>query len=257
MSKFIAKYLVIIVFLILPIMSNSQTKFRKKQFTVGKEKMPYNILTPKDINKSKIAKYPLVLFLHGAGERGVDNKLQITHIKKLFEDIGNQTKYPCIVIAPQCPKNKRWVEVDWTADRHDIPKTESWAMHKVMQLLDYIIKKYPVDVNRIYVTGLSMGGYGTWDIISRYPKKFAAAIPICGGGDENMASKIKDIPIWAFHGGIDNIVPVQRSRNMISSIIAAGGNPKYIEYEGVKHGSWIKAYKEASLLEWLFSKKIE
>ncbi len=255
MFKFLLRFIILLSILTCPFWGHSQLKFKKEVFIYNNEKLPYNILKTSSLNKNTAGtKYPIVLFLHGAGERGKDNVKQVYHIKKLFENKINQEKYPCFVLAPQCPENKRWVEVDWSAKRHTTPAQESWAISKTMALLHSIIKKYPIDTNRIYVTGLSMGGYGTWDIISRYPNMFAAAIPICGGGDEDMADVIKHIPIWNFHGSIDNVVPVERSRNMISAIIAVGGNPKYTEYEGVKHGSWIRAYKEKGLLEWLFSK---
>ncbi len=243
----------------------SQTKFAKKLFLSNSDTLPYNILVPNNYSSkcgdvksvdSSSKLYPLVLFLHGAGERGNDNEVQIMHIKNLFENNSNQIKYPCFVVAPQCPKNKRWVEVNWAAKSHSIPSQASWAMQKVLQLIDSLVEKYPIDTKRLYVTGLSMGGYGTWDIISRYPNKFAAAAPICGGGDENMATKIKHIPIWAFHGAIDNVVSVERTRNMIQAIKKAGGNPIYTEYKGVKHGSWIKAYKEKQLLPWMFDKEL-
>ncbi len=245
--------------------SYSQLKVHKELFVSENDTLPYNLLVPvsysnecdsiKSDAKGEIL-YPLVLFMHGAGERGNDNNIQITHVKKLFASYSNQIKYPCFVVAPQCPKGERWVEVNWSAKSHSTPEQASWAMQKTLQLIDSLVKKYPIDTRRLYVTGLSMGGYGTWDIITRYPNKFAAAIPICGGGDENMADKIKHIPIWAFHGAIDNVVPVERTRNMIKAIKQAGGKPIYTEYKGVKHGSWIKAYKERQLLQWLFDQEL-
>lgn len=240
---------------------HSQTKFQKSLFVSENDSLPYNILFPRDLStnqnnaktetKGEIL-YPLVVFMHGAGERGNDNEVQIIHIKKLFENYSNRLKYPCFVIAPQCPKNQKWVEVDWSARSHTMPEQEAWAMQKTLQLIDTLIKTYPIDTRRIYVTGLSMGGYGVWDIICRYPDKFAAAVPICGGGDENYAAGIKHIPIWAFHGSIDNVVPVARTRNMINAIRKLGGKAKYTEYKNVKHGSWFKAYKEKQLLQWMF-----
>lgn len=254
----------LIIFILFPMIVNAQTKFIKQVFVKHCDSLPYNLLVPNTFKnntndslsvKYNNDKYPLVLFLHGAGERGNDNEVQIIHIKSLFENVSNQNKYPCFVVAPQCPKEYKWVDVDWAAKKSLIPKHASWPLFSTMDLLDYLIEKYPIDTSRIYVTGLSMGGYGTWDIISRCPNKFAAAVPICGGGDENMAKEIKHIPIWAFHGAIDNLVPVERTRNMIEAIKKAGGNPKYSEYKGVRHGSWVKAYKEKQLLEWMFAHK--
>jgi len=244
----------------------AQNQFEKQIFVGKNDTLLYNILRPLKYNASlkdgqeKIfgnKRYPLVLFLHGAGERGSDNEQQIIHIKELFLNLKNQNKFQAFVIAPQCPSGKRWVEVNWSAKSHTIPNEASWAIKNTIVLFEEIIEKFPIDTNRIYITGVSMGGYGTWDMISRYPEKFAAAIPICGGGDESIADRLKNMPIWAFHGDNDKVVPVERSRNMIKAIKRAGGNPKYAEYKGVGHGSWIRAYKEKALLEWLFEQKLE
>jgi predicted peptidase len=132
----------------------------------------------------------------------------------------------------------------------------SVPMNLTMDLLEKLIHKYPIDKKRIYVTGLSMGGFGAWDMICRYPGKFAAAIPICGGGDTGKAQLLVNTPIWAFHGSNDKVVKVILSRNMINAIKANGGNPKYTEYKGVGHDCWINAYKEKGLLEWLFGQKL-
>ncbi len=254
--------IIFLMIIVLPI--SSQETFEKKSYIANGDTLPYNLLTPKGFAKSfnnskeKVLEkkiYPMVLFLHGAGERGTDNEKQIIHIKKLFSNPENREKYQAFVIAPQCPEGKRWVEVNWSAKSHSMPEEPSWAMNYTIDLLKDLIENYPVDTTRIYVTGLSMGGYGSWDIISRYPDKFAAAIAICGGGDEKVAQKIKNIPIWAFHGSNDKVVPVSRSRNMVNAIKQAGGNPKYTEYKGVGHGSWIKAYNEENLLDWLFEQK--
>lgn len=264
--EFQRKYIVVILLLMGNLSVNAQAVFEKEIFVNQEDTLPYNILKPEGYSISlqdgqeKILDertFPLVLFLHGAGERGIDNEKQIIHINKLFLDSANMSNYPAFVIAPQCPENKRWVEVDWSAKSHIIPLEPSWAMKNVMKLIDSLIELYPIDTTRIYVTGVSMGGYGTWDIISRDPEKFAAAIPICGGADENMAAKIKNIPVWVFHGSNDKVVPVSRARNMVNAIRQAGGHPKYTEYKGVGHGSWVKAYKEKDLLRWLFDQKLE
>jgi predicted peptidase len=125
-------------------------------------------------------------------------------------------------------------------------------MSALFELLDSFIDSHPVDRQRIYLTGLSMGGFGTWDAIARRPDFFAAAIPICGGGDLKTASRIKDLPIWCFHGGADPVVAVELSRTMVDAIKAAGGHPKYTEYEGVAHDSWTQTYKNNELFQWLF-----
>ncbi len=149
----------------------------------------------------------------------------------------------------------RWANMDWSAKKGSAGRNPSTPMRLTLEVLDQLRTEYNLDDQRLYITGLSMGGYGTWDVIARYPKLFAAAVPVCGGGDEALASKMKDIPIWCFHGGADPTVPPDRSRNMIKAIKEAGGDPKYTEYPGVGHNSWDKAYSEPELPKWLFSQK--
>lgn len=211
----------------------------------------YRLLVPAKIEAGK--KYPLVIFLHGAGERGSDNAAQLKHGVSDF--VRHRSDYPCFLIAPQCPEGKKWVEVDWSAASHDLPKEPGDQMALVRALIDQTIKQKPIDADRIYVTGLSMGGYGTWDAISRYPDLFAAAAPICGGGDPKAAETIKDIPVWCFHGDQDQAVNVERSRKMIAAIKAAGGEPKYTEYPGVGHDSWTRSYANDDFFAWLFAQK--
>jgi predicted peptidase len=211
----------------------------------------YRLLVPPKIEEGK--KYPLVIFLHGAGERGSDNAAQLKH--GVGEFVRQRSDYPCFLIAPQCPEGKRWVEVDWSAATHDLPKEAGDQMALVRGVIDQFIEDKPVDADRIYITGLSMGGYGTWDAISRYPDLFAAAAPICGGGDPKHAKTIKDLPIWCFHGDQDQAVKVERSRAMIEAIKAAGGEPKYTEYPGVGHDSWTQSYKNDDFFAWLFAQK--
>ena len=191
--------------------------------------------------------------MHGAGERGTDNEIQLNYIVQVFGNSDFREKHPCYVLAPQCPKEQQWVEVSWLLSEHIQPKSPSIPLKLTMELIDEIIENYPVDVNRIYVTGLSMGGFGTWDLLSRFPDKFAAGIPICGGGDENNASIISQIPIWAFHGAKDKLVQVFRSRNMIEAVKNNGGSPKYTEFPNLGHFCWNKAYATKGLFEWLFS----
>lgn len=240
-------------------------EFQKKIFLDDKDTLPFNILMPAKYSSQietnhesdEVLLYPLVIFLHGAGERGKDNEIQTIHIKGLFLDSGNLKKYPAFVVAPQCPTGKRWVETSWKVSKHIMPDKPSISVVMTMKLIDSLLKELPIDRNRIYVIGLSMGGFGTWDLICRYPEKFAAAIPVCGGGDMSMAQKIKNKPIWAFHGSNDKIVKVILTRNMINSMIQAGGKPKYTEYNGVGHDSWVKAFKEKYLLDWLFKQKLK
>jgi predicted peptidase len=229
------------------------TEFEEHLFIHEKDTLPYRLLVPKNYSKNK--KYPLVVFYHGAGERGTDNKIPLAHIAGLFLDSINRHNFPCFVLIPQCPKGKRWVEVDWGADSHTQPEQISTPLNLSLKVVDHLKSKYKIDKQRIYVTGLSMGGYAVWDVITRCPELFACAVPICGGGDETKAEKIKDLPIWAFHGALDKVVKPHRSRNMIEAIKKLGGKPQYTEYENVQHGSWKNAYSETELLKWMFSKK--
>ncbi|MEI6899558.1 MAG: dienelactone hydrolase family protein, partial [Bacteroidota bacterium] len=162
------------------------------------------MLTPDGFDSGK--KFPLVLFFHGSGERGNDNSSQLQHGSSLFVDKENRKKFPAFVVFPQCPENTKWVDVDWKHESDIMPVSPTPTMNLVISLLDTLTKYLPIDTARIYVMGLSMGGFGTWDIISRFPGKFAAAVPICGGGDENQADRLIKTPIWAFHGSLDPLV---------------------------------------------------
>jgi predicted peptidase len=217
--------------------------------------LPYRLLIPENYDPKK--RYPLVVFLHGAGERGEDNKAQLVHGVAEFVKPDNRQKYPCFLIAPQCPTGKRWAEVDWGAESHTMPKEPSEPGRLTLELIAALQKEFPIDAKRLYLTGLSMGGYGTWDLISRRPELFAAAVPVCGGGDEAAAARIAKIPIWVFHGAKDRAVKVDRSRNMVNALKKAGGNPRYTEYPDVGHDSWVPAYHDAEMFAWLFAQKKE
>jgi predicted peptidase len=226
----------------------------KKTFTDAKKAtLPYRLLKPDHYDPEK--KYPLVVFLHGAGERGNDNEKQLIHGVAEFAKEENRKKYPCFLIAPQCPEGKKWVEVDWGAESHRLPAKASEPERLVLELIAALQKEYSIDAKRLYVTGLSMGGFGTWDLIARKPDLFAAAVPICGGGDETQAAKIAKLPIWVFHGAKDDAVKVSRSRNMIEALKKADGRPKYTEYPEEGHASWVPAYKDAAMMKWLFEQK--
>ena len=216
------------------------------------EPFKWRLLKPDTIEPGK--KYPVVLFLHGAGERGDDNKNQLKYFGETIASPENRKKFPCFVIAPQCRATQKWSDVSWgKKDSEPTTKEASDQAKVALGILDEVLKKYPADDKRIYLTGLSMGGYGSWDIACRYPEKFACVVPICGGGDESQAAKLVKLPIWCFHGDADPAVPVDRSRNMIAAIKKAGGEPKYTEYPGVGHNSWDKAYNDPdSAIPWMF-----
>ena len=229
-------------------------RFEARTFVDADEgKLHYRLLRPKDYDPKQ--KYPLVLFLHGAGERGDDNSKQLVHAMNDFASDEIMAKYPAFVIAPQCPTGKRWVEVDWSADSHTMPAEPSVPLRQALQIVKDLQKEFSVDADRLYITGLSMGGYGVWDAIQRHPDLFAAAAPVCGGGDPAFAKQIARIPIWAFHGAEDTAVKPKRSREMIAAIEAAGGKPKYTEYPKVGHNSWAPTYSDPALYAWLFAQK--
>jgi predicted peptidase len=215
--------------------------------------LPYRLLKPLDYDPGK--KYPLVLFMHGAGERGDDNQAQLKNAVTAFALKKNREKFPCFVVAPQCPSGQRWVEMDWGADSGVQPAEPSPAMSLAIELLDALQKEFSIDAGRTYAAGISMGGFGVWDALSRYPGRFAAGVAICGGGDESKAGAIGDTPVWAFHSSDDPVVKVFRSRNMVKALRAAGGHPRYTEYRKLGHVSWDRAFKEPGLLPWLFSQK--
>jgi lysophospholipase L1-like esterase/dienelactone hydrolase len=216
-------------------------------------KLPYRLLKPANMDPAR--KYPLVVFLHGAGERGDDNKAQLKHGAPEFSKPEAREKFPCFVFAPQCPKDQTWSAVKGWTDAESFQKEPKPVMKLVLGAIDALTNDFTIDPDRIYVTGLSMGGYGSWDLISRHPEKFAAAIPICGGGDKDEAAVAKGVPVWAFHGLADNVVPPARSQEMIAALRAAGGTAALTEYPGVAHDSWTFAYSEPSLLPWLFAQR--
>jgi predicted peptidase len=183
---------------------------------------------------------PLVIFLHGAGERGDDNQAQLKHGSSLFASDKTRNDYPALVAFPQCPKGQ-W----WSGDN----------LKNALALTHDLTSRYPVDPDRVYITGISMGGFGSWAAISAEPETFAAAAPICGGGNPKKADEIKDIPIWAFHGADDTVVKPDKSREMVEAVKQAGGSPKYTEYPKVKHNSWDQVFKDPDYLSWLFSQK--
>jgi predicted peptidase len=225
--------------------------FEARTFGEGDGRLPFRLLKPLDYDAKQ--KYPLVLFLHGAGERGAGNDRQLIHGGRNFIDEAFRRRHPAFIVAPQCPEEKKWVEVPWDAKEHKAPADPGPTMKAVFDLVDSLQKEFSIDADRIYGIGLSMGGYGTWDILQRRPEFLAAGVPICGGGDPEYASRFKSTPVWAFHGDADPAVPVSRSRDMIKALEAAGGRPIYTEYEGVQHDSWTRTFDNRLMWDWLFA----
>lgn len=241
----------------------SQTDLYEKQYFVnGEDTLPVRILTPKNFSFNK--KYPLIVVLHGAGERGNDNEKQLLWGGSLFLDSANRADFPAIVVFPQCPENMWWAPLQRGGDSKDSlgnfrvqssqPITKPLQM--VINFIDTLIAAGRVDSKRVYVGGLSMGGMGTFDLITRRPNLAAAAFPICGAGDPNMIARTrKTLPLWIFHGAEDNVVLPSQSRLMVSLLKNQIPSVKYTEYPGVGHDSWKNAFAEADLLPWLFAQR--
>ena len=213
--------------------------------------LPYRLLAPSDRENPM----SVILFLHGAGERGDENERQLIHGSELLKKAVNQ--FGCLVVAPQCPAGDVWSSIDRRTGHITFQEEPAEPLRLANELLDELATKYPIDTDRMYVMGLSMGGFGSWDAISRWPGRFAAAVPICGGGDTDKAPEIKDTPVWVFHGDADPVVAVELSRNMVNAIKDAGGDPKYTEYAEVGHGSWIPAFAEPELLPWMTAQSLD
>lgn len=218
------------------------------------EVLLYRLYRPADAAADR--KLPLVLFLHGAGERGTNNVSQLKHGVEALIRHGQQTGDPAILLIPQCPTDKKWVDAPWNAPSHTMPAEPSPPLRLALELVRATLAALPVDPSRVYVTGISMGGYGTWDAIQREPRLFAAALPICGGGDTAQAPAIKRVPIWTFHGDKDGAVPVSRSRDMVSALKTCGGNIQYREYPGAGHDVWTRTYSDSEVLTWFFAQRL-
>jgi predicted peptidase len=179
----------------------------------------------------------LILFLHGIGERGDDLDLVKSHgIAKIVEE---QPDFPFIAISPQCPEDTMW-----------------WGhLHTLKAIVEQVMAEYAVDEQRIYLTGLSMGGFGTWSLAMAHPDLFAAIAPICGGGMPDLVSLIKGVPVWAFHGAEDPAVPLQAGQRMVDALQAVGGNVRFTVYPGVGHDSWTQTYANPELYEWFLQHK--
>ena len=238
---------------------NAQT-FEYRSHTnssIANYSMPYRLFVPSGYNSNN--SYPIVLFLHGAGERGTDNNAQLNANRgaTLWAEAASQEAYPSFVVAPQCPPDKQWVNTNWSNGSYSITNVPmSTELKMVKDIIETLQTQYNIDASRLFITGLSMGGYGTWDFILRYPTMFKAAVPICGAGDPSKASLISTLPLRVFHSSDDNIVPVSGSRDMVNAINAVGPNTRtefYTEYTNLGHVSWPNAYDTPNLVSWLFT----
>jgi predicted peptidase len=235
-------------FLVMTMTSLSQDKvdgFTARVYKNNRrEKMPYRLFIPANYDKAK--KYPVIIWLHGAGGAGDDNLKQISEDQvagtRLWTKPEIQSKHPAFVLVPQSIGG--WASVS-TLELSDEERL-------VLEILNSLKSEFNLDMKRIYLTGQSNGGFGTWDMISKRPDVFAAAIPLCGGGNPLFAASLVSMPIWAFHGDQDSVIPVSETRNMVAAIKKLGGMPRYTEYKGVDHDIWTRTFKEPGLADWLF-----
>lgn len=194
--------------------------------------------------------YPLILHLHGAGSWEDDNTAQLTQARRFV-----RPDYPAFILAPKTIRPMKWVDLDWSATGHVQPVVPTPSLQAAHELLMMLLRHEPAaDSARVYATGQSMGGYGVWDMITRYRETFTAAVPVCGGGDVAAMARLSDLPIWAFHGAKDTAVPVQNSRALVAALRRAGSTVvRYTEYPELGHAAWEPAYDNPALFEWLFA----
>ncbi len=253
--KKIISLIVVLAFLCVPFSATAidvKNDSEAKYYVEGEAILLYRLVLPENYDESK--SYPLILFLHGAGERGDNNTSQLNNaVQRIADNAPN-----AIIVAPQCPYDNKWVDAEWTNVSYstdEIP--ESNELKLVMGMLEKVQKEYSVDKERIYASGISMGGFGTWDLIVRHPNTFAAAIPVCGGADYTKAERLVNMPIYTFHGDSDWDVPVQGTRAMVEAIKSAGGDKiTYTEYAGMGHAIWEDAFGTPGLYDNLFSHKL-
>lgn len=200
-------------------------------------------------------KAAVLLFLHGAGERGDNNFSQLYWGGKEFSQYCLKTNEKALLLFPQCPENEQWVNTPWDQTAHDLPAI-SGSMRLAIAMLKKELEQPGIDLDRIYVAGISMGGYGTWDVLSRFGDKVAAAFPVCGGVDVKQVDHFKHLPILIYHGDSDTVVPTVRSRNAAEALKKAGAkNFRYVEVPNCGHDSWIAAFSKEENIAWLFAQK--
>lgn len=239
--------------------AESSASYERRNFIAKEGRLSYRILFPQNFNRTQ--RYPLILVLHGAGERGNDNELQLTHGSKLFLQQDIRKNFPAIVVFPQCPQDSYWSNVKISTgakDRRTLTFPAGGEPTKAMKLLlgliDDLLDESYVDKNRLYIGGLSMGGMGTFELLDRRPTLFAAAFPICGGGHPATVNKYaKQVNLWVFHGAKDDVVPPSYSQVMVDALKKAGADIRFTVYPDVMHESWVQAFAEPELLPWLFS----
>ena len=255
------KKIIYLIFLIsFSLTAQQKSDYEYAKHISGNDTLNYRILKPKDFDKNK--KYPLLLFMHGSGERGSDNQAQLKHGSSLFTEAANRENFKAFVVFPQCPTGDYWASITYSNEGEGLgfgfnkqgPPQKSLKM--VLGLMDQLVKNPNVDPSRIYVMGLSMGGMATYELLQRRPELFAAAIPICGGANlENAGLYAKNTPVWIFHGTDDRVIHPKYSIEIAQAINEAGGSPRLNLYDNTGHDSWTRAFAEPDFLSWLFSHK--
>jgi predicted peptidase len=225
-----------------------------EKFVSGDKELAYRILYPHKFDKSK--KYPIKLFLHGIGERGNNNESQLTYVDKVFLNKKNLEDYPSIIVFPQAPLSDNWSSVTLDGNKlsfsEDNPPTNSLKL--VIKLMDSLTNENYADRNRIYLSGLSNGGMGSFELLKHRPNMFASAVIICGGGNPVWAKEFaKSTPVWIAHGSNDQVVKPDFSLKMVESIINEGGSPKVTFFENVHHNSWDYVFSDDEYLKWMYS----
>lgn len=252
---------VLLIFSVLLVVSLSaqQNEYATKVFvSPARDSLLYRELVPEKVIEGE--KYPLVLFLHGAGERGNNNESQLVHGGNMFTNPVNRENYPAYVLFPQCPADHYWALRERPANFQGNPFPQyseiTPSLNLVTQLLNEVLNIYPIDTDRIYVVGLSMGGMGTFDMVCRNPDLFAAAVPICGGVNIDRLKSIRTRTHFRiFHGDADSVVPVVFSRDAYRVLKENQMSVEYIEFPGVNHDSWTSTFNKPDFMEWLFRQK--
>jgi predicted peptidase len=236
--------------------------FDARSFTdSGGMTLPYRLFAPRDVDPAR--RYPLVVFLHGNGQRGEDNRRHVMEGALLWARPEHQATHPAFVLAPQAPGNDGWGRPEGYADY-----PPSSPIGALLELLDKVERELPIDPDRIYLTGMSAGGHGSLRAMRLQPHRFAAAILVCPAGEPGrypdippaeeglgVVVGIEHVPMWFFHGTADDVVPISLTRERVAALRAAGGSPRLTEYEGVKHDAWVRAYADPDIVEWLFSQR--
>ena len=274
MQKAIYYYMLLLILLFIPFLTHAQPIVNRSFDLEGKkihtwekpvvsknsqgQSIPYKIISvriseDKENIKSPI---PVILYLHGAGQRGNDNEKQTTGgLPKLVESLISLHHSEFDIIAPQCPIDMKWVDTDWSAASHEMQDSILWTLELAKTALDQHLTLEHIDPTRVYLIGLSMGGFGVWELLQRYPNFFAAAIPICGGGDPAYAMNIATTPIWAVHGRADKVVLPDRSEEMVIATQLAGGYAQLDLLAEHGHDVWSYTFTNKAILKWLWQQQ--